>query len=259
MAQVVQKSSNIGTVKMAQQLGAEEMWHLFDQLRLRHSAQPRLPRRNGGSPAPGKTWRPIEQATMSYGHGISVSLIQMARAYLVFARDGELVPLSLTRLDGAPSSGQARVLGRDRAPDARHAGDGRGPGGTAPRAQIPGYTVAGKTGTAHKLEDGRYARKYISSFVGFAPASDPRIVVAVMVDEPSAASHYGGDGRGAGVRTHHGEGTLRTLGVAPDMPLTPLQLAKRSAEEAAEPAVPGGRTCERRKPSACSSACMRSA
>jgi cell division protein FtsI (penicillin-binding protein 3) len=167
---------------------------------------------------------------MSYGHGISTSLIQMARAYLVFAREGELVPLSLTRVDGAPSSGR-RVFSVDTARQMRTVlAMAAGPGGTAIRAQIPGYTVAGKTGTAHKLEDGRYARKYISSFVGFAPASDPRIVVAVMVDEPSAGSHYGGT-VAAPIFSRIGEGTLRTLGVAPDMPLTPLQLAKRSAEE----------------------------
>ncbi|MBP6490940.1 MAG: penicillin-binding protein 2 [Thauera sp.] len=231
MAEVVQKSSNIGTVKMAQQLGSEEMWHLFDQLGFGTPLNLGFPGETSGRLRPAKSWRPIEQATMSYGHGISTSLIQMARAYLVFAREGELVPLSLTRVEAAPSSGR-RVFSVETARQMRTVlAMAVGPGGTAIRAQVPGYTVAGKTGTAHKLEDGRYARKYISSFVGFAPASQPRIVVAVMVDEPSAGKHYGGL-VAAPVFSRITEGTLRTLGVAPDMPLTPLQLARRGADEA---------------------------
>lgn len=167
---------------------------------------------------------------MSYGHGISVSLIQMARAYMVFARDGELVPLSLTRVAGLPSSGR-RVFSADTARKMRTMlAAAAGSEGTAPQAQVAGYTVAGKTGTAYKLENGRYARKYVASFVGFAPATNPRIVVAVMVDEPSAGQHYGGT-VAAPVFSRIVEGTLRTLGAAPDVPLTPLHLARRVTDE----------------------------
>ncbi|HAF55765.1 MAG TPA: cell division protein [Thauera sp.] len=232
VAEVVQKSSNIGTVKMAQQFSAEEMWHLFDQLGFGTPLNLGFPGETSGRLRPAKTWRPIEQATMSYGHGISTSLIQMARAYLVFARDGELVPLSLTRLDGMPSQGR-RVFSADTAREMRTILEmAAKPGGTAPRAQVPGYTVAGKTGTAHKLEAGRYARKYVSSFVGFAPAFNPRIVVAVMIDEPSAGQYFGGT-VAAPVFSRITEGALRALGVAPDVPLTPLQLARRTADDAA--------------------------
>jgi cell division protein FtsI (penicillin-binding protein 3) len=94
-----------------------------------------------------------------------------------------------------------------------------GPGGTAPKAQVPGYRVAGKTGTAHKLEGGLYANKYISSFVGFAPVSDPRLIVAVMIDEPSGGKHYGGD-VAAPVFSAVTAGALRTLGIAPDAQMT---------------------------------------
>ena len=192
VAQIVQKSSNIGTVKMAQQFSPDEMWHLFDQLGFGTQLNLGFPGETSGRLRPAKSWRPIEQATMSYGHGISVSLIQMARAYMVFARNGELVPLSLTRVDGVPSSGR-RVFSENTAQHMRTIlAMAAGPGGTAPRAQVPGYTVAGKTGTAHKLEGGHYARKYVSSFVGFAPATNPRIVVAVMIDEPSAGQYFGG-------------------------------------------------------------------
>lgn len=236
MAEVVQKSSNIGTVKMAQQFSPDEMWHLFDQLGFGSPLNLGFPGETSGRLRPAKSWRPIEQATMAYGHGISTSLIQMARAYLVFARDGELVPLSLTRLDGMPSQGR-RVFSAQTAREMRVILEmAARPGGTAPRAQVPGYTVAGKTGTAHKLEGGHYARKYVSSFVGFAPASNPRIVVAVMIDEPSAGQHFGGT-VAAPVFSRITEGTLRTLGVAPDVPLTPLQLARRTADDAAAAAA----------------------
>ena len=236
VAQIVQKSSNIGTVKMAQQFSPDEMWHLFDQLGFGTQLNLGFPGETSGRLRPAKSWRPIEQATMSYGHGISVSLIQLARAYMVSARNGELVPLSLTRVDGVPSSGR-RVFSENTAQHMRTIlAMAAGPGGTAPRAQVPGYTVAGKTGTAHKLEGGRYARKYVSSFVGFAPATNPRIVVAVMIDEPTAGQYFGGT-VAAPVFSRITEGALRTLGVAPDVPLTPLQLARRTADEAAAGAV----------------------
>ncbi len=105
-----------------------------------------------------------------------------------------------------------------------------GPGGTAPQAQVPGYRVAGKTGTAYKLEGGQYVKKYISSFVGLAPVSRPRLVVAVMIDEPTGA-HYGG-AVAAPVFARIVEGSLRALGVAPDAPITPLQLARKQGAEA---------------------------
>jgi len=105
------------------------------------------------------------------------------------------------------------------------------PGGTAPRAQIPGYRVAGKTGTAHKPEGGAYANKYVASFVGLAPASDPRLIVAVMVDEPSNGKYYGGD-VAAPVFAQVMAASLRSLGVPPDAPLKPLVAA--SAEPVRE-------------------------
>lgn len=94
-----------------------------------------------------------------------------------------------------------------------------GPGGTAPKAQVPGYRIAGKTGTAHKVEGGAYANKYVSSFVGFAPVSDPRLIVAVMIDEPSAGQHYGGT-IAAPVFSAVTGAVLRTLGIAPDARMT---------------------------------------
>ena len=225
VAQVIQKSSNVGAAKIAATLAPEEMWQMFDTLGFGQPPGLGFPGEAGGRLRPFKTWKPIEQATMSYGHGISVSLMQLARAYLVFARDGDLVPLSLTKVDMPPLAGKS-VFSAQTAREVRAMLEmAVQPGGTAPKAQIPGYRVAGKTGTAHKLEGGGYANRYVSSFVGFAPASDPRLIVAVMLDEPSAGKYYGGDVAApafAQVMT----GSLRTLGIAPDAPLRPLQVAR---------------------------------
>lgn len=234
VAEVIQKSSNIGTVKMAQHFTPDEMWHLFDQVGFGTPLNMGFPGEASGRLRPAKTWKPIEQATMSYGHGISVSLIQMARGYLAFARDGELVPLSLTKVDAPPTVGR-RIFSPQTAREMRVMLEmASSPGGTATRAQVAGYRVAGKTGTAHKLDGGHYANRYVSSYVGFAPASNPRLVVAVMIDEPSAGQYYGGL-VAAPVFSRIVEGSLRTLGVAPDAPLTPLQLARKPGDPVAPP------------------------
>lgn len=224
VAQVIQKSSNIGSAKIALGLPAEEIWTMFDQLGFGQPLRLGFPGEAGGRLRPWKRWRPIEQATMSYGHGISVTLIQLARAYLAFARDGDLLPLSLARADSVPAVG-ARVFSQQTAREVRTMLEmAVQPGGTAPMAQVAGYRVAGKTGTAHKLEGGAYANKYISSFVGFAPVSDPRLVVAVMIDEPSGGIYYGG-AVAAPVFSELMASALRSLGIAPDDTARPLQLA----------------------------------
>ena len=229
VAQVIQRSSNVGSAKIALSLPAEAMWTLFDQVGFGAPPRSGFPGEAGGKLRAYRSWRPIEQATMAYGHGISVSLLQLARAYTIFARDGELMPLSLLRVD-APLAGKqvispatARKL-RDMLEMAVE------PGGTAPRARVMGYRVAGKTGTAHKEENGSYAaNKYVSSFVGFAPASDPRLVIAVMLDEPSAGQYYGG-AVAAPVFSAVMGGALRMLGVPPDAPLKPLELPPEGSE-----------------------------
>ncbi|MBI4988514.1 MAG: penicillin-binding protein 2 [Rhodocyclales bacterium] len=225
VAQVIQKSSNVGAAKIASVFAPEEMWQMFDALGFGQPMKLGFPGEVGGRLRPYKTWRPIEQATMSYGHGISVTLMQLARAYLAFARDGDLIPLSLTRLESPPLAGKS-IFSAQTAREVRAMLEMAVlPGGTAPRAQIPGYRVAGKTGTAHKLEGGQYAERYVAAFVGFAPVSDPRLVVAVMIDEPSAGKYYGGE-VAAPVFAQVMAGSLRTLGVAPDAPLKPIQVAR---------------------------------
>ncbi|MDR1853935.1 MAG: penicillin-binding protein 2 [Azoarcus sp.] len=222
VAEVIQKSSNIGAAKMALEFKPEQMWAFYDRLGFGAPLELGFPGEARGNLRPAREWKPIEQATMSYGHGVSVTLIQIARAYLAFARDGELLPLSLTRVDEPPQG--VRVFSPRVAREVRQMMETVvNPGGTATRAQVAGYRVAGKTGTANKIEGGRYVNKYVSSFVGIAPVSNPRLVVAVSIDEPSADQHFGGT-VAAPVFARVAEGALRALGIAPDAPLAPLQL-----------------------------------
>ncbi|KQT08932.1 peptidoglycan D,D-transpeptidase FtsI family protein [Ramlibacter sp. Leaf400] len=229
VAQVIQKSSNVGTVKMAMQMAPRDMWDLYTEVGFGHKPQVPFPGAVSGRLRPHKTWKPIEQATMSYGYGLSASLFQLARAYSVFARDGELVPVTMLKAQ-APAPG-VRVF------EAGHAQDVRkmlhmaaGPGGTAQKAQTMGYSVGGKTGTAHKQEGRGYAdKKYRGFFVGMAPIEQPRIVVAVMIDEPSAGKYFGGD-VAAPVFSATVQQTLRMLGVQPDMNVKP-QVVVDAVEE----------------------------
>lgn len=218
VAQVIQKSSNVGTAKIALGFPPQEMWEMFDGVGFGQVPNLGFPGEVTGRLRPWKSWRPIEQATMSYGHGISVSLVQLARAYTVFARDGELIPLSLTRLEDTPVHG-VRVFSPQTIREVRAMLEmAVQPEGTAPKARVPGYRVGGKTGTAYKVEGGVYAKKYVASFVGVAPISDPRLVVAVMIDEPTGGAHYGGDVAGPAFSQIMG-GALRTMGVRPDAPI----------------------------------------
>lgn len=192
VAQVIQKSSNVGASKIALSLDKQFMWNVYNELGLGRTAGIGFPGEASGRLRPYKTWRPIEQATMSFGHGISVTLLQLARVYTVFANEGELRPISLLKLNDVPVGQQVFS-----AATANHVKDMLEmvvqPGGTAIKAQVLGYRVAGKTGTAHKVGTHGYEeKKYVASFVGFAPASNPRFIIAVMIDEPSNGQYYGG-------------------------------------------------------------------
>jgi cell division protein FtsI (penicillin-binding protein 3) len=231
IAQVIQKSSNVGSAKIALGLPREAMWDLFRRVGFGAAPELGFPGAASGKLRNFRSWQPIEQATMAYGHGISVSLLQLARAYTVFARDGELAPLTLVKT-GTVATGE-KVLSTETARAVRAMLElAVQNGGTGPRARVMGWRVAGKTGTAHKLEQGGYAaKKYLSSFVGFAPASAPRLVIAVMIDEPSAGQYYGGV-VAAPVFAQVMQGALRMLGEPYDAPLEPLELP--GEEEAKE-------------------------
>jgi cell division protein FtsI (penicillin-binding protein 3) len=223
VAQVIQKSSNVGAAKLALGLPRETMWDLFRRVGFGAAPELGFPGAASGKLRHYRGWRPIEQATMAYGHGISVSLLQLARAYTVFATDGELVPVTLVKSTSVATG--EKVLSAETARAVRAMLEmAVQSGGTGPRARVVGWRVAGKTGTAHKQENGGYAAdKYLSSFVGFAPVSSPRLVVAVMLDEPSAGQYYGG-AVAAPVFAQVIQGALRMMGVPHDGPLEPLEL-----------------------------------
>jgi cell division protein FtsI (penicillin-binding protein 3) len=233
VAQVIQKSSNVGTAKIALELKPEILWSLYHQTGFGAPPHSGFPGEVSGKLRAAANWRPVEQATMSYGYGISVSLLQLARAYLIFATDGELRDVTLLRRE-APA-GARRVISAPTARAVRRMLElAVQPGGTAPLAQVTGYRVAGKTGTAHKLEGRSYARdRFVSSFVGFAPATAPRLVVAVMIDEPSAGQYYGG-AVAAPVFSAVMADALRALGVPPDAPLDNVVLPSPNVPEIRE-------------------------
>lgn len=220
VSQVLEKSSNVGTAKLALQMQPQQMWDMLTSAGFGQAPSLGFPGTAAGRLRHYKSWKPIEQATISYGHGLSTSLIQMAQSYLIFARDGDMIPVTLLKA-GAPPIARA-VISKDTAREVRAMMElAAGPKGTAPRAQVPGYRVAGKTSTAHKAVNGRYVNKYVSAFVGFAPASEPRIIVAVMVDEPSVGGYFGGK-VAAPVFAAVTHDALRALDVAPDSPVSDI-------------------------------------
>ena len=218
VAQVIQKSSNVGSAKMALAMAPQKLWTILSDVGFGTQTKVGFPGEATGRLRAYQTWKPIEQATMSYGHGISVSLLQLARAYSVFATNGELKPLTLVKRD-QPVEGKAVISPRTAMAVRKMLEMVTQPGGTATRAQVAGFRVAGKTGTAHKLMGASYASdRYIASFVGFAPASNPRLVIAVMLDEPGGKSYYGGE-VAAPVFSNVMAGALRLLGIEPDAAL----------------------------------------
>lgn len=229
VSQVIEKSSNIGASKIALKMPPKLMWDMFTQLGLGQQPHVQFPGAAAGRVRPWNSWRPIEQATMSYGHGISLSLIQLARLYTIFADKGNLMPLSFTKLDKPPVG--TPVISAETAAEMRPMLESVvSPHGTAPFAQVPGYRVGGKTGTAYKIENGKYVRKYIADFVGIAPMSNPRIIIAVMLDEPTVGGHWGGRVAGP-VFSAVAANALRALNVPPDSNVTDIVIPKNVVEE----------------------------
>ncbi|HEX5344335.1 MAG TPA: penicillin-binding protein 2 [Duganella sp.] len=226
---IIQKSSNIGTSKIALGMPAEDMWEMFTKVGFGQQPKWGFPGAVAGRVRPYKSWRPIEQANMSFGQGISVSLIQLARAYMIFARDGDIIPLSFQKLHEAPHGTQ--VISAKTAAEMREMLEMvTQPGGSAVKAQVPGYRVGGKTGTAQKVVNGRYSQsKYIGNFVGMAPMSDPRFIIAVMIDEPGGPVHVGGDVAGP-VFSALAAQALRAKNIAPDSDLTHIIIPESAAQ-----------------------------
>ena len=218
---VVQKSSNVGTTKIAMQMPAREMWETFSAVGFGQKPQIAFPGAVSGRLRPYKSWRPIEQATMSYGYGLSASLFQMARSYTVFANGGKVIPATMLKTD-EPAVGVPVFSERTANQVRKMLQMAAGPGGTGQKAQTVGYSVGGKSGTARKQVGKSYATgKYRAWFTGLAPVDKPRIIVAVMIDEPSNGVIYGG-AVAAPVFSEVVQQTLRMMSVAPDMAVQPL-------------------------------------
>jgi len=230
--QVIQVSSNVGTTKIAMQMPASEMWETFSGAGFGQKPQIEFPGAVPGKLRPYKTWRPIEQATASYGYGLSASLFQMVRSYTVFSHDGQIIRATLLKND-EPAVGIPVFSGDTAAKVRKMLQMAAGPGGTGPKAQTAGYSVGGKSGTAYKQIGKGYGsegnRKYRSWFVGMAPVDKPRIIVGVMLDEPSAGKYYGGE-VAAPVFSETVQQTLRVMGVQPDISIRP-QIVANGVEE----------------------------
>lgn len=265
VAQVLQKSSNVGTAKLALAMQRQELWATYAALGLGSRPRIELPYVASGKLRAWRTWRPTDHARVAFGYSASASVLQMARAYTVFARDGDIAPVTLLRREvserpdnGAgtepgvePVAGAAGTAAAASALPAKVPGQAvfspttarqvremlrlaASPGGTAPDLQrlTLGYSVAGKTGTAKKMVGSEYADgKYRAWFVGLAPVSAPRIVVAVMVDEPRAGKYYAGD-VAAPVFSQVVQSTLRALNVPPDVDVKTQISAKPVPAEA---------------------------
>jgi cell division protein FtsI (penicillin-binding protein 3) len=217
---VIQKSSNVGALKIAQKMTPQEMWNTYTSLGYGQKPRIQFPGAVTGRLRPWKTWRPVEQATMAYGYGLSASLFQMAHSYTSFAHDGEIIPVTMLKSD-VPAVG-TRIFSVQTARSVRKMLQmAASPGGTGPLAQTLGYSVGGKSGTAHKQVGKGYAsNKYRAWFTGMAPIDKPRVIVCVMVDEPSNGEHFGG-AVAAPVFSEVVQQTLRIMGVQPDMAVKP--------------------------------------
>ncbi|HEY2254701.1 MAG TPA: penicillin-binding protein 2 [Variovorax sp.] len=215
---VIQKSSNVGATKISQRMTPKEMWDSYTSLGFGQKPQTQFPGAVTGRLRPWKSWRPIEQATMSYGYGLSASLFQIAHAYTAFANNGVVIPITMLKTTEPPVG--VPVFSPLVASEVRKMMHmAAGPGGTAPLAQTEGYSVGGKTGTAHKQEGRGYAgNKYRAWYTGMSPIDKPRIIVAVMIDEPSAGKYFGGL-VAAPVFSQVVQQTLRILNVLPDLPV----------------------------------------
>jgi len=215
MSTVLQKSSNVGSTRIAMSLESEELWTVLSRFGLGQSTASGYPGESAGLLSHYSNWRPISQATLAYGYGMSMTALQLAQAYAVFGNGGLQRPVSLTRVDQAPIA--RRVVQPEVATAVLGMMEGvTQTGGTGTQAAITGYRVAGKTGTSLKATAGGYAEdRYTAVFAGLAPVSSPRLAIVVVVDDPSAGQYYGGQVAGP-VFADIASGAMRILAVAPD-------------------------------------------
>ena len=227
---IIQKSSNIGTTKISEMLTAQEMWQMFTKVGFGQAPRYGFPGAAAGRVRPYKSWPIVAKANMSFGQGISMSLLQLAHAWLIFAREGDIIPLSFQKVQEKPV-GQQIISPKTAAQMRTMVESVVGPGGTAPQAQIAGYRAGGKTGTAQKVIDGRYSQThYVGNFAGMVPMSNPRFVIAVMIDDASGPVHTGG-GVAAPTFAVLAANALRAANVPPDSTVTDIIIPEHPLEE----------------------------
>jgi cell division protein FtsI (penicillin-binding protein 3) len=230
VSQIIQVSSNIGTTKISELLSAQEMWEMFTKVGFGQAPRFGFPGAAAGRVRPYKSWPIVTKANMSFGQGISMSLLQLARAWLIFARDGDIIPLSFQKVTDKPLGLQ--VISPKTAAQIRTMVESVvSPEGTAPQAQIAGYRVGGKTGTAQKVINGRYSQThYVGNFAGIVPMSNPRFVIAVMIDDPQGAGHVGGIVAAPTFATLAAN-ALRAANIPPDSSVTDISIPEHPLEE----------------------------
>jgi cell division protein FtsI (penicillin-binding protein 3) len=227
---IIQVSSNIGTTKISELLSAQEMWEMFTKVGFGQAPRFGFPGAAAGRVRPYKSWPIVAKANMSFGQGISMSLLQLARAWLIFARDGDIIPLSFQKVTDKPV-GQQVISPKTAAQIRTMVESVVSPEGTAPQAQIAGYRVGGKTGTAQKVINGRYSQThYVGNFAGIVPMSNPRFVIAVMIDDPQGAGHVGGIVAAPTFATLAAN-ALRAANIPPDSSVTDIIIPEHPLEE----------------------------
>jgi len=212
---ILARSSNVGVTKLAMSLEPDQLWNTMTRFGLGTLTSSGFPGESAGLLTHFNHWRPISQATLAYGYGVSVTPLQLAQAYSVLGSDGVFRPISLVALD-APAEGEQVLAAESAAAVRRMLEEVVRPGGTGTKAAVTGYRIAGKTGTAWKFAAGGYSEdKYISIFAGLAPASDPRLAAVVVIDEPTGELYYGSD-VAAPVFSDVVSESLRLLAIPPD-------------------------------------------
>lgn len=230
VAGVLEKSSNVGTSKIIAAIDKNAFWNLLRGAGFGYATGSGLPGEVLGLLHPPTRWGAIETATMSFGYGISVTPLQLARAYTALANDGVLKPLTLLAQNGEPPAG-VRIMSERTAREVRAMLElAASDEGTGKTARVAHYRVAGKTGTVHKLSQGAYSpNEYRAFFAGIAPASNPRLVMFVMIDEPGRGGHFGGE-IAAPVFSKVMAGAMRLMNIAPDAPEIPLRRIAQIAQ-----------------------------
>lgn len=215
VSEIIKKSSNIGSAKIAMMMQPRDLFNTYRSLGFGQTNNLSIPGEQKGILANRKSWKPVEHATMSYGYGLSVNTLQLARSYQALANDGVLLPVSLHPIKEVPEG--KRVFSKETVDKvAVMLESAVSDKGTAPKARVPQFRVGGKTGTAHRVVNGKYQDdSYMSLFAGYAPISDPEIVLVVSVNDPKGVDYYGGL-VAAPVFSNVMAGALRLRGVTPD-------------------------------------------